>query len=180
MSQETVIDIIIRAILEPKFKHCLFSQPDLALQGMGLTAEEIASLKKLAPEDLDTMVGGVVAHQLLPIRVSQRVLVSPLGINPPVSSGDILIHIDQGLTGVIVDGQGLPQTKGWAFGSGIHPSTQLALQVLEDYLEPGDHVLDLGAGSGILGIVAAKLGASSVLALDLDEFAVEFRELLRI
>jgi ribosomal protein L11 methyltransferase len=102
------------------------------------------------------------------------VLVSPEWINPPISPGDVLIRLDQGLTGAIVDGHGLPQTKGWAFGSGIHPSTQLALQILEDFINHGDHVLDLGTGSGILGIAAAQMGAGNVLALDVDDFAVKF------
>lgn len=174
MSQEAVKKIILRAILDPEFKQRLLNLSDLALQGMDLTVEEIARLKKLTPEAFDTMVGGVVAHQLLPIRVSPRVLVSPEWINPPVSSSDILIRLDQGLTGVIVDGLGLPQSKGLVFGSGTHPTTQLALKVLEDYLKSGDRVLDLGTGSGILAIAAAKLGAGNVLALDLDEDAVRF------
>ena len=173
MSHKAVKDIIIRAILEPGFKQRLFNQPDLALQGMDLTAEEIARFKELTPEALDTMVGGVVAHRLLPIRVSRRVLVSPAWIDPPVSPGDILIRLDQDLTGVIVDGRGLPQTKDLVFGSGTHPTTQLALKVLENIPNLGDQVLDLGTGSGVLAIAAAKLGASNVLALDLDEFAVK-------
>jgi ribosomal protein L11 methyltransferase len=59
-----------------------------------------------------------------------------------------------------------------AFGTGLHPSTRLCLQALEVYLVPGCTVLDVGTGSGILAIAAAKLGARSVLAIDTDPVAV--------
>lgn len=58
-----------------------------------------------------------------------------------------------------------------AFGSGLHPATQLSLQLLEQYVVKGMNVLDLGSGSGILSVAMAKLGAQ-VLALDNDPVAV--------
>jgi ribosomal protein L11 methyltransferase len=61
---------------------------------------------------------------------------------------------------------------GLAFGTGSHPSTRLALEYLERELRGGESVLDYGCGSGILAIAAAKLGASRVSAVDLDEQAV--------
>jgi ribosomal protein L11 methyltransferase len=61
---------------------------------------------------------------------------------------------------------------GMAFGTGLHPTTRMCLQAVEEHLKPGDRVLDLGTGSGILAIAAAKLGAGSVLALDNDPLAV--------
>jgi ribosomal protein L11 methyltransferase len=61
---------------------------------------------------------------------------------------------------------------GMAFGTGLHPTTRLCLQVLENHLAPGSEVLDLGTGSGVLAIAAAKLGARQVLALDADQAAV--------
>lgn len=61
---------------------------------------------------------------------------------------------------------------GMAFGTGTHPTTSLMLRLLEEKLKPGDILLDVGCGSGILSIAGAKLGASSVLALDLDPVAV--------
>jgi ribosomal protein L11 methyltransferase len=62
---------------------------------------------------------------------------------------------------------------GAAFGTGLHPTTRLCLARLEKHVSPGMSVLDLGTGSGILSIAAAKLGAASVLALDIDPVAVK-------
>ncbi len=61
---------------------------------------------------------------------------------------------------------------GMAFGSGLHATTRLCLALLEEHVHPGDTVLDLGSGSGILAIAAARLGAAHVLALDIDPEAV--------
>jgi ribosomal protein L11 methyltransferase len=62
---------------------------------------------------------------------------------------------------------------GMAFGTGTHPTTQLVLATLEDHLQAGQVVADLGCGSGILSIAAARLGMSRVLAVDIDPQAVE-------
>ena len=58
---------------------------------------------------------------------------------------------------------------GTAFGTGAHESTQLAIRAIRKYIKPGDRFLDIGTGSGILGIVALKSGASHVFGTDLDE-----------
>ena len=58
---------------------------------------------------------------------------------------------------------------GTAFGTGSHETTQLCMAALKDYIKAGDKVLDIGTGSGILGIGAIKLGASKVTATELDE-----------
>lgn len=61
---------------------------------------------------------------------------------------------------------------GTAFGTGKHETTQLCIRQLEKYIRPGDRVLDVGTGSGILGITALKLGAGYVFGTDLDENAI--------
>ena len=60
-----------------------------------------------------------------------------------------------------------------AFGTGSHPTTQLCLAALEDYVQPGMSVADIGTGSGILAIAAAKLGASPVVATDIEPPSVQ-------
>ena len=92
-----------------------------------------------------------------PLRVGKRLLIRPQWIDVTLAPDDIEIALDPGM----------------AFGTGSHPTTQLCLQGLEDLLQPGQTVLDLGSGSGILSIAAAKLGAGQVLALDVDAIAVE-------
>ena len=62
---------------------------------------------------------------------------------------------------------------GIAFGSGTHPTTSLCMDMIERYLNRGDTVLDVGTGSGILLIAAAKMGAGKVLGIDKSSAAVE-------
>ncbi len=60
-----------------------------------------------------------------------------------------------------------------AFGTGTHPSTQLCLELIEEYTQPGAPVIDIGCGSGILSIAALKMGASRALAVDIDPASVK-------
>lgn len=92
-----------------------------------------------------------------PVRLGKRILVRPLWIEVEPAPDDIVIALDPGM----------------AFGTGTHPTTQLCLEALERMMTPALDVLDLGCGSGILSIAAAKLGASKVVALDIDQLAVD-------
>ena len=70
---------------------------------------------------------------------------------------------------------------GRACGTGRHPATQLCLEALEQYVRPGDRVLDVGAGSGILSAAAALLGAEQVIGCDIDHDTVQIaRERVRL
>ena len=62
---------------------------------------------------------------------------------------------------------------GMAFGTGLHPSTRLCIAALEQLVQAGDTVLDVGTGSGVLSIVAVKMGATTVYATDIDPIAVD-------
>ena len=59
-----------------------------------------------------------------------------------------------------------------AFGTGTHPSTQLCLRLMEHHITPGERVIDIGCGSGILSIAAWRMGATHILAVDIDSQAV--------
>jgi ribosomal protein L11 methyltransferase len=91
----------------------------------------------------------------------------------PISVGERFVIQPAWLALEETDRIPLIMDPGMAFGTGTHPTTQLCLEALEDHLQVGQPVIDLGCGSGILSIAAARLGASRVLALDIDPIAVQ-------
>ena len=60
-----------------------------------------------------------------------------------------------------------------AFGTGTHETTRMCIKAIEKYIKQNDILIDIGCGSGILGIVAAKLGAKDVVGIDIDAVAVK-------
>ncbi len=92
-----------------------------------------------------------------PEKISNRIVVKPTWREYERKQGEIILEIDPGM----------------AFGTGTHPTTSLCVSMIEKYLTEGSAVLDVGTGSGILLIAAAKLGASKLHGIDIDEVAVE-------
>lgn len=92
-----------------------------------------------------------------PTRIGDRILIKPTWEDYAPQEGDLLIELDPGM----------------AFGTGTHETTILCTEALEKYVKEGDIVYDIGCGSGILSIVAAKLGAKKVIAVDLDEVCIK-------
>ncbi len=90
------------------------------------------------------------------LHVGRQTVIVPQWLEYRAQPGEVIVTLDPGM----------------AFGTGTHPTTRLCLTALEALATPGMNVLDLGTGSGILAISAAKQGAASVLALDVDEIAV--------
>jgi len=90
------------------------------------------------------------------LHIGQRMVVRPSWLPYPPHGDEVVIVLDPGM----------------AFGTGLHPTTRMCLMALEERVRPGMRLLDLGTGSGILAIAAAKLGAGRVLALDNDPQAV--------
>lgn len=71
------------------------------------------------------------------------------------------------------DGEVVYIDSNMAFGTGEHETTAMCVKLIEKYIKPSDTVIDVGTGSGILGLAAAKLGAKSVIMTDIDPVAVE-------
>lgn len=90
------------------------------------------------------------------MKIGQRIVIRPSWLEHLPEEGEVVIELDPGM----------------AFGTGLHPTTQLCLMAMEERIQPGARLLDLGTGSGILAIAGVKLGAGSVLALDTDADAV--------
>lgn len=91
-----------------------------------------------------------------PMPVGEKLLINPSWFTDTDPKGRLVINIDPGL----------------AFGTGKHETTRLCMEALERYVKGGERVLDVGCGSGILGIAAVLLGADSAFGVDIDETAV--------
>jgi len=92
-----------------------------------------------------------------PIHVGQRLVLEPAWLAASSWPSSTVLRLDSERV----------------FGSGTHPTTRLCLEALEQTIRGGERVLDIGAGSGVLGLCAAKLGARSVAMVDIDPSAGE-------
>ena len=130
-----------------------------------------AELRRVAGMDLGmdlgklTHVDNVVAEQdwteswkaaFRPFRLGSHMVIKPSWETFETQPGDHIIEIDPGM----------------AFGTGTHETTGMCVELVERYVKPGDRVIDIGTGTGILAIAAAHMGANPVLATDLDKVAV--------
>lgn len=88
------------------------------------------------------------------IKVTDSIVIKPSFRNYEVKKGELIIVIDPKMS----------------FGTGEHQTTKIVLQLIEKYIKVNDKVLDVGSGTALLGIAASKLGASSVIAVDNDEW----------
>lgn len=95
-----------------------------------------------------------------PQKIGKKIVVKPTWCEYQADPDDIVLELDPGM----------------AFGTGTHPTTVLCIRLIENYLKLGDSVLDIGTGSGILMIAAARLGAGFVCGLDKNEMAVRIAE----
>lgn len=89
--------------------------------------------------------------------VTEKIAVVPSWLNYEPKEGEIVITLDPGC----------------AFGTGTHQTTQLCMKALEKYLKIGDSVADIGTGSGILAILAKKLGGGEIYGCDIDETVID-------
>ncbi|MCW5874028.1 MAG: 50S ribosomal protein L11 methyltransferase [Anaerolineales bacterium] len=94
-----------------------------------------------------------------PFTVGERLHIVPAWLAADAATNDdaVVVRIEPGM----------------AFGTGVHPTTQLCLQLVEQYVQPGHTVLDIGCGSAILAIAAMKLGAAQAVGVDVDAQAMD-------
>lgn len=92
-----------------------------------------------------------------PVRIGDKIVIKPSWEDYEQKDGDIVIELDPGM----------------AFGTGTHETTILCVEALEKYVKKDAIVYDVGCGSGILSIVAAKLGAKKVIGIDIDDLSVK-------
>lgn len=127
-----------------------------------------SKIKNLSGFGLDIGKGQVIINQVneenwanawkryfKPFKVGKRIIVKPTWEEYKRIENDIIVEIDPGM----------------AFGTGSHETTSMCLELLEKYIKAKDTVIDIGCGTGILGITAAKLGAETVTCIDFDENA---------
>lgn len=92
-----------------------------------------------------------------PKRIGEKIVIKPTWEDFEEKPGDIIIELDPGM----------------AFGTGTHETTIMCAEALESHVKTNSTVFDIGCGSGVLSIVAAKLGAKEVIGVDLDEVCVK-------
>ena len=92
-----------------------------------------------------------------PLRIGERIVIVPAWEKYDAQENDVIVRMDPGM----------------AFGTGTHETTRLVIGLLEKHTKPNMRVLDVGCGSGILAICAAKLGAGECKAYDIDPVAVK-------
>lgn len=90
-------------------------------------------------------------------KVGNKVVIKPKWEEYTPKSDEVIVELDPGM----------------AFGTGTHETTSMCIELIEKYISEKDRVFDIGTGSGILSIVASKLGAAEVIGVDLDEVAVD-------
>jgi ribosomal protein L11 methyltransferase len=123
-----------------------------ASQALGLSAVPNYILRPVAEQDWVRLT----QSQFAPIHIGKNIWVVPSWHEAPDPDG-LILELDPGL----------------AFGTGSHPTTRLCMEWLEAHPAPGQSVLDYGCGSGILAMVAKKLGAADVTGVDIDPQAIE-------
>lgn len=128
------------------------------------------SIEKNPPGNLNKSLGQVTIAEVYekdwaeawkkyykPITIGEKIVIKPTWEDYEKRNGEIIIEMDPGM----------------AFGTGTHETTAMCIEALETYVKENDLVYDIGCGSGILSILAVKLGAKKAIGVDLDELCIK-------
>ena len=144
-----------------------FAQEDNIEEILGYVNEKLVELKEMGID----LGEAKVEHEKMyeedwantwkqyykPSKVGEKIVVKPIWEEYEEKEGELVVNLDPGM----------------AFGTGTHETTRMCIQALEKYVKEESTVFDVGCGSGILAIAAAKLGAKLAVGVDLDPVAVE-------
>lgn len=144
-----------------------FSKEDKIEEILNVIEEKLNELKSLG---IDIGMGKIIKNKVQEedwanewkkyyktTKIGNSIIIKPKWEDYNPKEGEIIVELDPGM----------------AFGTGTHETTMMCIEFLEKYCKKGDRVFDIGTGSGILSIVASKLGAEEVIGVDLDEVAVD-------
>ena len=160
---------VLASMPEDVLVHAYFAADGSQAEKLSLAQEKIRALRDNAPGfDLGSLAWETKTMQdedwqenwkqwYKPLRIGQRIVVKPTWEEYRPVEGDLVLEMDPGM----------------AFGTGTHETTAMCVRMLEKHMKPGALCMDVGCGSGILALAAARLGAAHCLAIDLDELAVK-------
>ncbi|WP_196000572.1 50S ribosomal protein L11 methyltransferase [Clostridium sp. 1001271B_151109_B4] len=144
-----------------------FAEEDNIEEVLAYVNERLAELKEMGLDLGEAKVEHEKMHEedwantwkqyYKPSKVGEKIVVKPIWKEYEPKEGELVVDLDPGM----------------AFGTGTHETTRMCIQSLEKYVQEDSTVFDVGCGSGILAIAAAKLGAKLAVGVDLDPVAVE-------
>lgn len=144
-----------------------FAEEDNIEEVLAYVNERLAELKEMGLDLGEAKVEHEKMHEedwantwkqyYKPSKVGEKIVVKPIWEEYEPKEGELVVDLDPGM----------------AFGTGTHETTRMCIQSLEKYVQEDSTVFDVGCGSGILAIAAAKLGAKLAVGVDLDPVAVE-------
>lgn len=152
-------DVLVKCFLDPdeaekKAARILKKIAERKARGAGIPFGTLEDTKREI--DGDDWIDVWKKH-FRPLHIGKKVVVVPEWIAYTPAEGEATVLLDSNM----------------AFGTGEHETTSMCLELLQEYLKAGDVCIDVGCGSGILGIAAAKLGARESYLTDIDQIAVE-------
>ncbi len=165
---DLIDDAVLANMPEDVLVKAYFEKSASAAETVALVRARLAALPELTPEaDLGSLTideqtvrdedwSELWKQYYKPFRVGERLIVKPTWEEYAPLPKDLILELDPGM----------------AFGTGQHETTTLCMELLEQWIVPGCRCIDVGTGTGILAIAAAKLGAGEVLAIDIDQDAV--------